>query len=29
VISEQVITSGDYPVILYQNATTDDERKSA
>lgn len=29
VISEQVITNGDYPVILYQNATTDDERKSA
>lgn len=29
VISEQVITNGDYPVILYQNTATDDERKSA
>ena len=30
VISEQVITSGDYPVILYQSSSTsDDERKSA
>ncbi len=29
VISEQVITNGDYPVILYQNATSDDELKSA
>ena len=28
VISEQVITNGDYPVILYQKST-DDERKSA
>ena len=29
VISEQVITNGDYPVILYQNTASDDERKSA
>jgi len=29
VISEQVITNGDYPVILYQNTTPDDELKSA
>jgi len=29
VISEQVITSGDYPVILYQSSTPEDERKSA
>jgi len=29
VISEQVITNGDYPVILYQNSSTEDERKSA
>ena len=29
VISEQVITNGDYPVILYQNSGTEDERKSA
>ncbi|MBT8329419.1 MAG: AAA family ATPase, partial [Desulfofustis sp.] len=29
VISEQVITNGDYPVILYQNSSSDDERKSA
>ena len=28
VISELVITNGDYPVILYQNSSTDDERKS-
>ncbi|MEJ2057224.1 MAG: ATP-dependent Clp protease ATP-binding subunit ClpX [Desulfofustis sp.] len=29
VISEQVIINGDYPVILYQNTTSDDELKSA
>ena len=29
VISEQVITNGDYPVILYQNSSSEDERKSA
>ena len=29
VISEQVITNGDYPVILYQNNSADEERKSA
>ena len=29
VVSEQVITNGDYPVILYQNSTKDDELKSA
>ncbi len=29
VVSEQVITSGDYPVILYQNAGHDDTLKSA
>lgn len=29
VVSEQVITNGDYPVILYQNPSVDDELKSA
>ena len=29
VISEQVITNGDYPVILYQKSAADDELKSA
>ncbi len=29
VISEQVITNGDYPVILYQKSVADDELKSA
>jgi ATP-dependent Clp protease ATP-binding subunit ClpX len=29
VVGEQVITNGDYPVLLYQNITPNDERKSA
>jgi len=29
VVSEQVITNGDYPVILYQKSSADDELKSA
>lgn len=29
VVSEQVITNGDYPVLLYQKSSTDDELQSA
>ena len=29
VVSEQVIINGDYPVILYQKSSQDDELKSA